>query len=267
MGLFGPRFMFDEGTTNWIFDTYAWALENLGTDVFYQYTSLVLPNDEYFPNKLESSNGVAAELFARVRHYAGMDEWPCDLIEQDDDVETEVGPTLVIQGAPSGPAGTFSVSAGRNPRIQISYNPSQLDRPESLVATFAHELAHYLIHSVDTPTPGGEEFEEHATDLVAVFMGFGVFLVNSAFTFSQYTDVDSQGWRSSTQGYLSELELTYCLAVFLYLKGIEPKVAEPYLDKHLRKDLKAATKEMKHLPDEVARLRGIESFKIAQPGM
>ena len=65
-------------------------------------------------------------------------------------------------------------------------------RPESLISTFAHEFAHYLIHSVDAPTPGGEELEEHATDLVAVFMGFGVFLAST----------DSLVLAASTEGQL-----------------------------------------------------------------
>lgn len=267
MGLFGPRFMFDDGTTEWIFDTYAWALENLGTDVFHQFTDLVLPNDKFFPEKLEEMDDIAEGLFTRVRQYAGMDEWPCRLVAQEEDANPVVGPALLIKGAPSGPAGTFSVSGGKIPTIEVSYNPSQVRRPEALIATFAHELAHYLIHSVETPTPGGEEYEEHATDLVAVFMGFGVFLANSAFTFHQFTDVDSHGWRTFAQGYLSESELTYCLAVFLHLKEIDRTTVEPYLDKSLRKILKTAMKEMKHLSDEVERLRCIKSNKMAQPAM
>ena len=267
MGLFGPRFMFDEGTTDWIFDTYAWALEHLGTDVFYQFTDLVLPTDRFFPDKLEDSDDIAQHLFKRVRQHAGMDDWPCRLVAQEEDANPVVGPALLIKGAPSGPAGTFSVSGGKTPTIEISYNPSQVRWPESLIATFAHELAHYLIHSAESLPPGGREYEEHATDLVAVFMGFGVFLANSAFTFSQYTDTDSQGWQSFGQGYLTESELTYCLAVFLHLKGIDRKFVEPHLDRSLRSVLKTATKEMKHLPDELARLRSITSNKMAQPAM
>ncbi len=267
MGLFGPRFMFDEGTTDWIFDTYAWALEHLGTDVFYQFTDLVLPNDRFFPDKLDETDDVAERLFTRVRRYAGMEDWPCRLVAQEEDANTRIGPTLLIQGAPSGPAGTFSVSGGENPTVEMSYNPSQVRRPEALIATFAHELAHYLIHSIETPPPGGDDFEEHATDLVAVFMGFGVFLANSAFSFSQYTDVDSQGWQTFAQGYLSESQLTYCLAVFLHLKDIDREVVEPYLDNSLHAVLKTATKEMAHLKDEVGRLRDITAEKMAQPAL
>lgn len=267
MGLFGPRFMFEEGTTDWIFDTYAWALENFGTDVFYQFTELVLPNDKFFPDVHDGLDDMAEGLFTRVRQYAGMEEWPCRLVAQEEDADTVVGPALVIKGAPSGPAGTFSVSGDKTPTIEITYNPSQLRRPEALIATFAHELAHYLIHSVEAAPPGGEEFEEHATDLVAVFMGFGVFLANSAFSFSQYADVDTHGWQAYAQGYLSEAELTYCLAVFLHLKGIDRMIVEPFLDRNLRKVLKTATKEFKHLPDEMGRLRNIKSNKMAQPAM
>lgn len=267
MGLFGPRFMFVDGTSDWIFDTYAWALENFGTDVFYQYTELSLPNDKFFPDKLDDLDDVAEGLFTRVRQYAGMEEWPCRLVAQDEDANPVVGPALLIKGAPGGPAGTFSVSGGKTPTIKITYNPSQLKRPESLIATFAHELAHYLIHSVESHPPGGEEYEEQATDLVAIFMGFGVFLANSAFSFSQYTGVDSQGWRTLAQGYLSEIEMVYGLAVFCHLKDIDYRDVQPYLDKSLRKTLKTAAKEMNHHPEEVGRLRSIKSNKMAQPAM
>lgn len=267
MGLFGRRFMFDEGTTDWVFDTYAWALETFGTDLFYQHTELVLPNDQFFPDNLKEVDDVAERIFTAVRKHGGMEDWPCRLIKQEEDTDPHIGPALLIRGAPSGPAGTFSMSGGKSPTIEISYNPSQLERPESLIATFAHELAHYLIHSVDSRPPGGDEFEEHATDLVAVFMGFGVFLANSAFTFSQFTDVDSQGWRTYAQGYLSESELTYCLAIFLHLKRIDQSIVEPYLDRNLKKVLKKAVKEMQNLPAEVESLRRIRSHKIAQPGM
>lgn len=267
MGLFGPKFMLDEGTTNWIFDTFAWALETFGTDVFYQHTDLVLPNDEFFPNKFEQMENIAEGLFTVVRKHAGMEEWPCRLVAQEEDANPHVGPALLIQGAPAGPAGTFSMTGGKSLTIEISYNPSQLGRPEALTATFAHELAHYLVHSGGSRPPGGDDFEEHATDLIAVFMGFGVFLANSAFTFSQYTDVDVRGWQTHAQGYLSESELTYCLAIFMHLKQIDRSTVEPYLDRNLRKVLKTATKEMNHLKEDVEKLRGIESLKIAQPGM
>ena len=254
--------MIDEGTTHWIFDTYAWALERLGTDVFYEFTELVLPNDRYFPDKLQDMDDVAVGLFNQVRRYAGMEEWQCRLVELEEDANPVVGPALVIEGAPSGPSATFSMSGGETPALEIAYNPSQPRRPEALIATFALGLAHYLIRSIDVPPPGGDKYEEHAAELVAVFIGFGVFLANEAFSFSQFTDVDSQGWWTSALGCLSEGEVTYCLAIFLHLKGIDSATVQPFLDKNLRNVLESARKHIACLSDDIERLRNIRSSKM-----
>lgn len=265
MWFFSPKPVLDEGTTAWLFDAYAWALDSFGTDVFFN-TELVLPNDNFFPDKLEEVDDVAESLFTRVREHAGMAEWPCRLIAQEEDINPVVAPAVLLQGAPSGPAGTFSVG-GRHNEVQITYNPSQLARPEALIATFAHELAHYLGHSVGKAPPGGHDFEEYATDLLAVFMGFGIFLANSAFTFSQYTDVGTQGWSAQRQGYLSEEQLTYALAIFVALKDIDRESVETYLDQSLRKVLKRSLREIGRRTEGMERLRAIRSNKIAQPAM
>lgn len=266
MPLFTPKPVLDEGTTEWIFDAYAWALESFGSDIFFQHTSLILPNDEFFPEKLDEVDDVAEVLFTRVREYAGMSDWPCRLIAQEEDANPHVAPAVVIQGAPSGPAGTFWVGGEHN-EVQITYNPSQLRRPEALIATFAHELAHYLGHSTEKQPPGGHDFEEYATDLLAVFIGFGVFLANSAFTFHQYTDVDSQGWSMQQQGYLSERQLTYALAIFVALKKIDREAVEPYLDRSLRKVLRKCLKELTRRTGDMDKLRAIRSYKISKPAM
>lgn len=266
MSFFSRKPVLDEGTTRWVFDAYAWALESFGSDIFFQHTSLILPNDEFFPETLDGVDDVAETLFTRVREYAGMTDWPCRLVAQEEDADPHIAPAVVIQGAPSGPAGTFW-TGGKHNEVQITYNPSQLRRPEALIATFAHELAHYLGHSVEKEPPGGPDFEEYATDLLAVFMGFGVFLANSAFTFQQYTDVDSQGWSMRQQGYLSERQLTYALAIFVALKEIDGETVEPYLDRSLRKVLRKSLKELARRTDAMDGLRAIKSHKISKPAM
>ena len=47
-------------------------------------------------------------------------------------------------------------------------------------ATFAHELARYLVETFEEPAPGGDALLEPAVDIAAVFMGFGLFMANSA---------------------------------------------------------------------------------------
>jgi len=248
----------DPGTTAWIFDTCEWVLTEFGTDPFYEATSLVLPTDEYFPQRRsESPDEVAQALFGAVKKFAGMENWDCELRAQEVDPMVVVAPTVVMQGVPSGPAGTFSV---KDDAIVITYNPDELSRPESLIATFAHELAHFLSFSTAVRPPGGDDFEEPAADLLAVFLGFGVFLANSAFQFSQYTGVDSQGWSSRSQGYLSQDELIYGLALFAELKSTPSEYVVPHLDSHLRSFLKKSRRDIvENFGSELRRLSDIRS--------
>ena len=110
------------------------------------------------------------------------------------------------------------------------------------MATFAHELAHYLSYRCEVPPPGGEENLEFATDLLAVHMGFGIFLVNSAFTFSQYTDHDSQGWEYQRMGYLDQYALSHCLALWCHEKQISITNALPHIKPELRGYVKKRAK-------------------------
>lgn len=222
--------------------TFKWLLKNFGGDDFYKTTELVLPTKEYFPSKVDSPEGAASETFEAVKKHAGLENWMCKLEIQEEDANPVVAPTLAIQNAPTSPHGTFQ--ATEENEVVITYNPALASQPTQLVATFAHELAHYLTATSKEEPPGGWENWEFATDIAATFLGFGVFMANSAFSFSQYTNSDSQGWKSSRNGYLSESEHIYALAIFNELKGISTEVASGHLKPHLKKLLKKAHKEL-----------------------
>jgi hypothetical protein len=66
-----------------------------------------------------------------------MSDWEVDLVP-DDNPLAETAPASAVIIAPQKHAlGTFAVSGNR---IQISYVPALLQRPDRLIATFAHEL-------------------------------------------------------------------------------------------------------------------------------
>lgn len=259
-GLFRTKPLLDEVTTQWLFDSYAWALRNFGSDIFYEDTILVTPSNRHFPDKLDDVDEMAAKVFERVKQYAGLQHWACELVAQEPDVNPIVMPTVILRGAPRGPAGTFSVSKEEETmaKVVITYNPDQVGDPGPLVATFAHELAHYLsCAEAAEPPPGGEKYWEYATDLLAVFMGFGLFLANSAFSFSQYTGVQTQGWSAENRGYMSQYELTYALAIFCVLKGISNQEVERFLKRSLFSFYKKAIKEISNKPEIVGQLKSI----------
>lgn len=241
--------------SDWLWETFAWTLRNFGSDVFYARTRLITPTTRYFPDKADSAESLVESTFVRVREYAGMENWPCRLQAQESDPNPVVAPAIVLKGAPSGPAGTFSLR-GETREAVITYNPNLIKRPESLIATFAHELAHYLGVMAKAEPPGGKEYREHATDLTAVYLGFGIFMANSAFTFEQYSSAGSHGWSSSQLGYLSEDQLAYALAIFCVLKDIASGEVIPYLDNNLRAVYKRAETEVR----ESARLGALKSI-------
>lgn len=236
-------------------ECYKWLLTHFGGDDFYHETQLILPTKEFFPVSVDSQESAAQVTFEQVKKYAGLEKWPCTLVPQDDDTDPVVAPTLVVQNVEQGPLGTYS--SDNSNRITITYNPKIVLDPTQMVATFAHELSHYLTETAPEPPPGGWDNWEFATDIGATFLGFGIFLANAAFNFQQHTSVDSHGWAVSGGGYLSEAEHSYSLAIFLLLKNIPPEIAYPHCDTNVKSSLKKALSELKE-GTAIDKLREIE---------
>jgi zinc-ribbon domain len=244
--------------SGWILLAFRWALEQFGSDVFYQHTILVTPTHDHFPDQAGDPHQKALLAFQRVQKFMGIEHWPCKLVAQQPGVNPVVDPFTVMENAPQSPGGTFSVRGVEEPQVVITYNPATVQRPQALVAILAHELAHYLGRTAQCPPPGGEKNWEYATDLLAVFSGFGLFSANSACDFHQFRGYNNQGWSSRTLGYLSEFEFAYCLAVFCTLKHIDRKQVIAHLKRSLipvyddsMKDLRRKAK----IVDDLSRIR------------
>ena len=254
-GIFKSKPILSKEDTDFQVATFKWLLTHFGGDDFYVDAKLVLPTREFFPSKVENAGEAARETFLAVKKYAGMEEWACILEAQEDDIDTKLTPNLTVQNVPHNPLGTFQ--AKENEEIVITYNPSIAANPTQLVATLAHELSHYLTATSPTEPPGGWENWEFATDITATFLGFGIFMSNSAFSFRQFTEVDSQGWAFNRSGYLSEAEHIYSLAIFLLLKGDGLETAIIHLKPNLRKMLKKCIKELS-ATEYINELRAVE---------
>ncbi len=128
----------------------------------------------------------------------------------------------------------------------VRYLPALVRQPTVLIGTFAHELGHHLLRSgTATPPPiEGEDEEEFLTDLAAIYLGFGVFLANQAFSFEQHGDAFSQGWRSARRGYLPERDLVFGIAIFHAVKDLDPGAAMNSLKPHLASQLKHAMRDL-----------------------
>jgi hypothetical protein len=182
-----------------------------------------------------------------------MPDWPCDLVGQPPRPELRVGELLALKRVSGGlPLGTFSHDGNR---AVISYDPGSLDDPVTLVATLAHELAHYRLATLPDEVPGGPEAREFATDLTTVYLGFGAFGANCAFNFQQYQSGLTQGWKWSRQGYLGEREWIFSLTLFLILRGQPVETLRSMLKPHLYQDLRKAHRSLIRRPALLAALQ------------
>jgi hypothetical protein len=238
-GFFKLKPLLSKNSLDFEIASFRWLLSHLNVIEFYNIHQLVLPNEKFFPIKMGEQSDIAKETFERVKEYANMKQWSTTLEVQESDINPILSDNIMIKNVEDSALGTFYQD--HNYHAIISYNPSIVDEPMKLIATFAHELSHYRIRDTGATPPGGWENEEYLTDITATFLGFGIFMANSTFN----TSTDANWWKASYSGYLSETEHIYALAIFLEFQKRETKEAIEFLKPHLKKILKKAVKEIR----------------------
>ncbi|MEO8019425.1 MAG: hypothetical protein ABI769_16560, partial [Pseudomonadota bacterium] len=105
------------------------------------------------------------------------------------------------------------------------------------------ELARYLVDTFEEPPPGGAQLREPAIEVAAVFLGFGLFMANSAFRGESYQ--------------LNEGEFVHALAMFCVARKIQPESVDRHLNPHLRKYLRLASLDLARHDKGFQRLRSV----------
>ena len=257
-GLLKEKSLLEEDSIQWLFETYEWALNNFGSDVFLNETTMVLPSNEYFPGNADNAHDKAAIIFDQVKKYAGLTHWPCKLLDQSS-CSIETPPKVLIEGAVRGSKGIAPDSVADENRLLITYHPDQVKNPQALIASFAHTLSHYLGSMAQRPSPGGEEFWPQTTEVLAAFMGFGLIFSNSAYTFKRNTCGSCASAVPSRTGYLSQFEMTYAFAIFCALKNIPNKDVLPHLKKSLRSFFKKSVIDINKRTSSLELLKKIDA--------
>lgn len=222
-----PKTFLDSARRRWQFDAFAWLLRGCGGLPRFLDTALVLPIPEHFPELGMKGHAGAAALFRLVRDHAGMADWPC-MAEPDASPRAAEAPDVAAPPA--------------RDRIRVIRYPRDCPQ-EMLVAHFAHELARFLVESLDEPPPGGAMLYEPAVDLATVFIGFGAFMANSAARGAHWD--------------LNECELVHALALFCQLRKLSAEAAEPHLNAHVRKYLRLAMQDLAQFDGDFHRLRSV----------
>ena len=179
---------------------------------------LVLPDAEHFPDPYDKSESAAEKMFCRICGYMKVDRSLIDLEIFPDETEGLSQMLPYWRGSHNGCAGLYVHPDDESKQMVVALRNSQLDDPLALVATLAHELGHVILlggglmeHSVKDMEP--------MTDLLTVFLGFGIFNANSAARFLKWQNDRKQGWSMSRLGYLPEEIYGYALARFAHDRG------------------------------------------------
>ena len=232
LSLFSSKPPLEEDSINWMFDTYAWALEQFDADYFYHDSVLVLPTNEFFPGRADSHAAMAELIFRQVASYTGIAHWPVKVVAEQA-CQISQNTQFSIEGPLRQKDAGSDIEVASQHWLEIPYNPNQVSNPEGMIASFAHIIAFYLGQLAKQPPPGGAEYWPHTTELLAIFNGFGLMFANSAYTFkggcgSCYNPL------ADRDAYLTERQSTYALAIFAVLKNIPVKLVQKHLKGHLR---------------------------------
>jgi hypothetical protein len=265
---FKAKPVIDEQSREWIFDTFAWCIEQLDGDYFQHNSELILPNNSFYPGSSSSVEEMATTIFTNTSKYTGMTSWPLRLVSTDNFTQKPM-PQLYFSARLRGENAKISANASSGVSAQVSgevsykvegeelistipastamidiaFHSSQLNQPQDLIAYLVQNQAGILVNQHGHLPPGGKEALTQIIDLVGCFMGFGVFFANTAYQFKGGCG-SCNNRNLNRQAALPELETVYALALFCVIKGVNINQVKKELKSHLYKPFKQAHKEI-----------------------
>lgn len=217
----------------WIDSDLKWLREEISEAHFMEILT-VTPTKNFYNRTFDGTEKDAEYILERTMKLMSIDSEKANIkleFFSDQPIEMDDGTTL---SSPADINGKWNSAAGTYQEMDcetiITIETNQLNNPISLIATIAHELSHYILLGEKRI----EENDEYLTDFMAITYGFGVFLGNSRFSFSKFSNSGMSGWQSSSQGYLPEQVIAYTMAS-LSIQRNEKTDYSQFLNKSMKK--------------------------------
>lgn len=212
-----PKLPVSEEDRRWVDD----GFDRLGCALGWRRmleAKVILPDAEHFPDPYDKSEAAAERMFSRICDYMNVDRSRIDL-EIFRDATDELSKMLPYwTGGDGGCAGLYVHPDDESKKMVVALRQSQMDDALALVATLAHELGHVILLGGGLIDHCAKDMEP-MTDLLTVFLGFGIFNANCAARFRQWQNERKQGWSMQRLGYLPEEVYGYALARFAAERG------------------------------------------------
>ncbi|SEP91272.1 hypothetical protein SAMN05421693_11046 [Ectothiorhodospira magna] len=213
--LFRSTPVVDETTRAWIRDVHTWAVAQQDDVRPLDQAHLVLPIREHFPAQVQSPHEAAMATLMAIARHGGLDSIPMQLV-------------------PAGYGARFPAAPTAAEPLVLEYDPLLWTNRQALVAQLARDLAGWWMYTRREPAPAQAGNEAHVAELVAVWMGFGVFLANTAFI----SRVGGCGQCASPaidrSASLGRPEIAFALACFCRDRKIAPREARAFLEPPLK---------------------------------
>lgn len=215
----------------WVNQELNWLRTEFGEEHF-QSIRTITPTKNFYNRTFMGDEEDAEFILSQTMKLMSIEDVEIELeFFSDSPVEMTDGSLLT---SPADENGRWNSASGTylldDNKVIIGIERSQLKDTVSLIATIAHELAHQILIGEDRV----DENDEFLTDLTAIFYGFGIFLGNSRFNFSAFSNGFETGWQSRNQGYLPEQIIAYATAWLSYERQ-EKIVYSNYLNKSMVK--------------------------------
>lgn len=220
-----------------------WLFREFST---YEKCHVFTPVEADFPiqwNGSDSNATDAMKIIARAMHIE-FDDLKLELFEERfDQVNSDLDPVFIQhEEGEATPAGVYWDKNDEG-KFEIGLERKNLEHPDVVVATLAHELCHVKLLGEKRI----EENNEPLTDLTTIFFGFGIFTANVCFRFHKSYD----RWGYERLGYLEQDQWSYALALFAYLRNEENENWSQFLSPNIKKDFDIALKYMMQNKDEL----------------
>lgn len=238
--LFPPKPLLDDDSATWICQQFGWILQQFDRDYFLKHTPLVLPNNDFFPGRADSHQQMAQLLFEQVKQHAGLAHWPTEL--RDFSQQPDEPPSRPMLPAQQGQ--NLPIDSHAN-ALPVYFNPAQVNDPQAMVSSFAQAIGNALTQQTTVAPQITAEQWPLLVELVAIYLGFGIPMTNSAFAFAGGCGGCSKR-AAQRQAFLSQDEALFGLALFCSLKNIDAKQVLPQLKPHLKKLYKRACHQLQH---------------------
>jgi hypothetical protein len=196
---------------------------------------LVLPTDDFFPDRVTPDAAGAEVLARRLLGFAGLGELGVKVA------------TYASHKRRSGHHTAAFFLGIEDGACLFGFDENLFESPDKAVGTLAHEVAH-AFREARSLVVDDREREELLTDLTTIYLGLGVLTANAAYQYSSYRVLGGSAYEHSKMGYLPFQAMAFALAVHAVVRGEELGRVERHLSRSQADSFNAAVRALKEKP-------------------